>query len=379
MAETAVIIVAAGRGLRAGGDMPKQYRPLGNAPVLEHTLLAFLRRDDIDWIQVVIHDDDRDRYQDIHNRLKDGRLLPPVSGGETRAVSVAAGLGALSEYAPRRVLIHDGARPFVSDTVIDGVLAGLADHQAAFPALPVVDALWNSTMTPVNRDGLLRAQTPQGFDFAALKAAYATAPDDAVDDITVARAAGLTITATPGEDANFKITTAEDFARAMPPRSLPDIRTGSGYDVHAFTAGDAVILCGVSIPHDRALKGHSDADVAMHAITDAIYGGLAEGDIGQWFPPSDPQWKGAASDIFLRHAVTRVTARRFAITHIDCTIVCEMPKIGPHARAMRENLSMITGISMDRISIKATTSEQLGFTGRGEGIAATATATLVAQ
>ena len=379
MAETAVIIVAAGRGLRAGGDMPKQYHPLGNAPVLEHTLLAFLRRDDIDWIQVVIHDDDRDRYQDIHNRLKDGRLLPPVSGGETRAVSVAAGLGALSEYAPRRVLIHDGARPFVSDTVIDGVLAGLADHQAAFPALPVVDALWNSTMTPVNRDGLLRAQTPQGFDFAALKAAYATAPDDAVDDITVARAAGLTITATPGEDANFKITTAEDFARAMPPRSLPDIRTGSGYDVHAFTAGDAVILCGVSIPHDRALKGHSDADVAMHAITDAIYGGLAEGDIGQWFPPSDPQWKGAASDIFLRHAVTRVTARRFAITHIDCTIVCEMPKIGPHARAMRENLSMITGISMDRISIKATTSEQLGFTGRGEGIAATATATLVAQ
>ena len=379
MAETAVIIVAAGRGLRAGGDMPKQYRPLGTAPVLEHTLLAFLRRDDIDWTQVVIHDDDRDRYQDIHNRLKDGRLLPPVSGGETRAVSVAAGLGALSEYAPRRVLIHDGARPFVSDTVIDGVLAGLADHQAAFPALPVVDALWNSTMTPVNRDGLLRAQTPQGFDFAALKAAYATAPDDAVDDITVARAAGLTITATPGEDANFKITTAEDFARAMPPRSIPDIRTGSGYDVHAFTAGDAVILCGVSIPHDRALKGHSDADVAMHAITDAIYGGLAEGDIGQWFPPSDPQWKGAASDIFLRHAVTRVTARRFAITHIDCTIVCEMPKIGPHARAMRENLSMITGISMDRISIKATTSEQLGFTGRGEGIAATATATLVAQ
>ena len=265
------------------------------------------------------------------------------------------------------------------DTVIDGVLAGLADHQAAFPTLPVVDALWTTAMAPVNRAELLRAQTPQGFDFAALKAAYATAPDDAVDDITVARAAGLTITATPGEDANFKITTAEDFARAMPPRSIPDIRTGSGYDVHAFTAGDAVILCGVSIPHDRALKGHSDADVAMHAITDAIYGGLAEGDIGQWFPPSDPQWKGAASDIFLRHAVTRVTARRFAITHIDCTIVCEMPKIGPHARAMRENLSMITGISMDRISIKATTSEQLGFTGRGEGIAATATATLVAQ
>ena len=378
MANLAALIVAAGRGTRAGGPIPKQYRPIGDVPVLERAIAAFLAHDAVDWVQVVIHPDDRAAYDAIHARLDDGKLLDPVTGAADRTGSVRAGLDGLAEYAPQKVLIHDGARPFVGARVIDGVIAGLATHQAAVPMLPVVDALWHTDLTPADRSAFQRAQTPQGFDFAAIAAAMDATTDSAVDDISLAVAAGLTVTTTIADETNFKVTTADDFDRAEPmARTAPDIRTGTGFDVHAFAPGDAVILNGITIPHDHALKGHSDADVAMHAITDAIYGALADGDIGQWFPPSAAEWKGAASDIFLRHAMERVAARGFVLTHIDCTIICELPKIGPYATAMREKLSTITGLYMDRISVKATTSEQLGFTGRGEGIAAMATATVV--
>lgn len=246
----------------------------------------------------------------------------------------------------------------------------------------MVDALWSAedgeARHPVPRAGLWRAQTPQGFDFAGILAAHAAHEGDAADDVEVAIAAGLVVGVVEGAEGNFKITTRADLDRARQGlMQIPDIRTGNGFDVHKLGPGSSVTLCGVDIPHDHGLIGHSDADVGMHAVTDAIFGALAEGDIGQWFPPSDPQWKGAASEIFLAKAAERAAARGFAITHLDCTLVCERPKIGPHAGAMREQLARITGIATERVSVKATTSEQLGFTGRGEGIAALATATLV--
>jgi len=232
-------------------------------------------------------------------------------------------------------------------------------------------------MTPQSRTELVRAQTPQAFDFAKIHAAFASADLAAHDDVAIARAAGMSVAVTPGQEENFKVTTPEDFAKAENQLSVPDIRTGNGYDVHRFCDGDAVILCGVAIPHNRALSGHSDADVGMHAVTDAIFGALAKGDIGQWFPPSDMKWQGAESDIFLRKAVEVAKEDGFVITHVDCTLICELPKIGPHAEAMRLRLSEIMGLEVARISVKATTSERLGFTGREEGIAAQATATLV--
>jgi 2-C-methyl-D-erythritol 4-phosphate cytidylyltransferase/2-C-methyl-D-erythritol 2,4-cyclodiphosphate synthase len=250
------------------------------------------------------------------------------------------------------------------------------------PALPVVDALWRETdglaVAPAPRDGLWRAQTPQGFRFGDILAAHRVRSGDALDDAAVARASGLDVKLVIGDEGNFKITTAADLDRARARiGEAMDIRTGNGFDVHAFGPGGGVTLCGVVIPFDRGLVGHSDADVGMHALTDAIFGALAEGDIGQWFPPSDPEWKGAASEIFLRKAMERATGRGFAVSHLDCTLVCEAPRIGPHVGAMREALGRIAGIEPDRISVKGTTSERLGFTGRGEGIAALATATLV--
>jgi len=328
------IIVAAGRGHRVGGDIPKQYRQIAGNMILTRSIRAVLASDKVDKLCTVIHPDDLPLYKQALAPINDKRILPPVMGGDTRAVSVRNGLESLSEGAPQKVLIHDAARPFLSTRIIDELVENLDHHHGAFPVIPVADALWRANdLTPVDRDGLVRAQTPQAFRYIDILSAHR--------------------------------------------QGDPDIRVGQGYDVHAFTAGNSVTLNGVEIPHDRKLKGHSDADVAMHAITDAIYGALAEGDIGQWFPPSDPQWKGAASDIFLKHAVERVTIRGFQISHIDCTIVCEEPKIGPHAHAMREALKDLLGISMDRISVKATTSEKLGFTGRAEGISAHATATLV--
>jgi 2-C-methyl-D-erythritol 4-phosphate cytidylyltransferase/2-C-methyl-D-erythritol 2,4-cyclodiphosphate synthase len=383
---TAGLIVAAGRGQRLGGETPKQYLPLGHASVLRRSVTALLAHPGVDLLLVVIHPEDRARCAASLAGLDDPRLLPPVEGGASRSDSVLAGLEALVPRRPGRVLIHDAARPFPSARLVADVLAALATHPAALPVLPVVDALWRGAdgvaTGPAPRDGLWRAQTPQGFRFAEILAAHRARSGDALDDAEVARAAGLAVALVAGDEDNFKITTAADLERARARiyggiGDAMDIRTGNGFDVHAFGPGDGVILCGVAIPFGRGLVGHSDADVGMHALTDAIFGAIAEGDIGQWFPPSDPAWKGAASEIFLRKAVERAADRGFAVSHLDCTLVCEAPKIGPHAPAMRRALGRIAGLDPERISVKATTSERLGFTGRGEGIAALATATLV--
>lgn len=372
---TAAVIVAAGRGSRAGGEVPKQWQMLAGAPVLAHTLAAF--RGHVDRLVLVIHPDDRDRAAAVAG---DALLVP---GGATRDASVRAALEALEGSGVARVLIHDGARPLVEAGVIGRVLAALEDYPGAAPALTVTDALWRGRDGLVDgtqdRAGLWRAQTPQGFRFDAILAAHRAHPGQAADDVEVARAAGLDVAIVEGNEANLKLTFPGDFARAeaiLKGRSM-DVRLGNGYDVHAFTAGDHVWLCGVKVAHDKALLGHSDADVGMHALTDAIYGALAEGDIGRHFPPSDPQWKGAESHIFLRHAAELMRARGYALGNCDVTLVCERPKIGPHAAAMQAALAAIMGVEVDRVSVKATTSERLGFTGREEGIAALATACLV--
>jgi 2-C-methyl-D-erythritol 4-phosphate cytidylyltransferase/2-C-methyl-D-erythritol 2,4-cyclodiphosphate synthase len=368
---TAVLIVAAGRGLRAGGDIPKQWQMLAGRPVVAHTLDAFVGMMRL----LVIHPDDRERAKGLGVEL--------VMGGTTRSASVRNALTALQGRGVTRVLIHDGARPLVPPAVIARVLDALDTHQGAAPALPVTDALWTGADGLVSgtrdRTGLWRAQTPQGFHYDAITAAHAAFQGDAADDVQVARASGIDIAIVAGDEDNLKLTYAGDFARAsgiLRGRGM-DIRMGNGFDVHAFCPGDQVWLCGVSVPHTKGLLGHSDADVGMHALTDAIYGALADGDIGQHFPPSDPQWKGAASHIFLSHAIGRMTARGFRLANADVTLICERPKIGPHAPAMRAALAAIMGVDVDRVSVKATTSERLGFTGREEGIAALATATLV--
>lgn len=382
----AAVVVAAGRGTRAGEGGPKQYRSLGGIPVLQRTLDALLDHPGIDRVLAVIHPDDREPYAQAVAAIGDRRLCPPVTGGPSRSASVRQGLEHLAADPPDAVLIHDAARPFVARDLLDRLMAALETAPAAFPALPVADALWRAeaglaTQT-APRDGLWRAQTPQCFRFGDILAAHRNhRGPEAADDVATARAAGLPVRIVPGDGNNFKITLPGDFARAE--RLLRglhmDIRTGQGFDVHAFGPGDHVTLGGVAIPYPQGLSGHSDADVALHAITDAVFGALAEGDIGQWFPPGDPQWKGAASEIFLARAVERATARGFAITSIDCTILAEAPKIGPHSARMRANIARIAGITEDRVGMKATTAERLGFVGRGEGIAALAVATLVAR
>jgi 2-C-methyl-D-erythritol 4-phosphate cytidylyltransferase/2-C-methyl-D-erythritol 2,4-cyclodiphosphate synthase len=373
---TAVLIVAAGRGTRMGGPVPKQWQMLAGKPVLAHAVAAFAGLP----VSLVVHPDDRARAGPLGVRL--------IEGGATRAASVLAGLRALEPAGPARVLIHDGARPLVSRGLIDRLLAALDTHDGAAPALAVTDALWRGerglVAGTVDRAGLFRAQTPQAFRFAPILAAHLAHPGGAADDVEVARAAGLDVAIVEGEETNLKLTFPGDFARAeaiLRGQAMadlrPDIRLGNGYDVHAFCAGDHVWLCGVRVPHHRGLLGHSDADVGLHALTDAIYGALAEGDIGRHFPPGDPQWQGAASHIFLTHAVGLARARGFALANCDVTLVCEAPKIGPHAPAMQAEMARILGVEASRVSVKATTSERLGFTGREEGIAALATATLV--
>lgn len=369
------LVVAAGRGTRAGGDLPKQWQRVAGRSVLAHTIAAFQAHPAVDTIAVVLHPDDMEKAAGFRDA---GILIAP--GGADRAASVRAGLALLPQSG--KVLIHDAARCCVSPQVIRDVIAALQDHPAAAPGLPVTDALWQGDAGRVtgmqDREGLFAAQTPQGFDLPLIRTAHAAYDGPAADDVAVARAAGHAVAITPGDADNIKITTPGDFARAA--RILEgrmDIRTGNGFDVHAFGPGDHVTLCGVKIPHDQGLVGHSDADVGMHTVTDAIYGALAMGDIGQHFPPSDPQWKGAASDIFLRHAAGLAAEAGFAITHVDCTLICEQPKIGPHAPEMRRVMAGLLGLEVDRVSVKATTSERLGFTGRGEGIACMATATLV--
>lgn len=375
---TAVIIVAAGRGTRAGEGEPKQWRPLAGEPVLLHTLRAF---QGMGRIVVVLHPDDMARAAALF-----GGLATLVAGGADRAGSVRNALDTLEGSEVTRVLIHDGARPLVPAQVIRDVLVALDTAPAAAPALAVTDALWLGTDGHVagtrDRSGLYRAQTPQGFRFPEILAAHRAHPGGAADDVEVARAAGLAVAIVPGSEDNLKITWPGDFARAETILAARkgqnmDIRTGNGYDVHAFTEGDHVTLCGVKVPHGKGLLGHSDADVGMHALTDAIYGALAEGDIGRHFPPSDPQWKGAASEIFLDHAAKLAAARGYRVSNCDVTLICERPKIGPFALDMAATLARIMGIAADRVSVKATTSERLGFTGREEGIAAIATVTLI--
>ncbi len=379
---TAAIIVAAGRGTRAGEGLPKQWRSLRGRSLVAWSLDAFRSHPKIELCVLVLHPDDLAMAPGYEAH---GDVIV-VAGGATRSESVLAGLEVLAGRGFDAVLIHDAARPLVSPAIIARVLAALADSHAAAPALAVVDALWRGIDGPTgrrvtgteDRTGLFRAQTPQGFRFESILAAHRAHPGNAADDVEVARASGTAITIVEGEERNLKITTAADFDRAD--RYLQDnmdIRTGNGFDVHRFGPGDHVVLCGLKLPHGQGLEGHSDADVGMHALTDALYGALADGDIGRHFPPSDPQWKGAASTIFLEHAVGRAAARGFRIANADVTLICESPKIGPHALDMAGELAAIMGIEADRVSVKATTSERLGFTGRKEGIAALATVTLV--
>ena len=382
----AAIVVAAGRGIRAGGGTPKQYQRLAGQSVLTRTLAALTVHPAVMQLVVVTVPEDEALWAE-RVAVPQDCPVSVVPGGSTRGASVRAGLAAV-DATMTHVLIHDAARPLVTRGVIDRVLAALAHHAGAAPALAVSDALWTGQDGRVtglrDRAGLFRAQTPQGFALAAIRAAHATHPGGAADDVEVARAHGLDVAIVEGDEDNIKITLPGDFARAE--RILAqrggrdhhmDVRLGNGYDVHRFCPGDAVTLCGVRVPHSHGLDGHSDADVGMHAITDAIYGALAAGDIGRHFPPSDPQWKGADSAIFLRHAVGRARDRGFAVGNVDCTLVCELPKIGPHAAAMQAALAGIMETDAERISVKATTSERLGFTGRGEGIAALATVALV--
>ncbi len=390
--QNAALIVAAGRGTRASGGgaagMPKQYASLGGRSVLARTLGVFLEHPAIHSVAVVIHPDDADRYA-AQAPLEARKLRPPCFGGVTRQQSVLSGLKALTACAPDRVLIHDAARPFVDARQVDDVLAALDGNQGAIAAIPITDSLKQSgagglIARSIERTGLWGAQTPQGFHFAAIlaahRAAQAAGRGDFTDDAAVAEWHGLRVAIVAGNRRNIKITTAEDLAvaqRELTPSGVPDVCTGTGFDVHRFTAGDGVWLCGVRIAHTHALDGHSDADVGLHALTDALLGAIGDGDIGQHFPPADPQWKGAASHLFLADARRRVAALGGAISNVDVTLLCEAPKIAPHRQAMRERIAAILEIAVARVGVKATTTEGLGFTGRREGIAAMATATVI--
>lgn len=369
---TAALILAAGHGTRAGGSHAKQWQTLAGEPLIAHTLRAF--HGQVDHIVLVI------RPEDSAQAAKLGAEI--TFGGAARADSVRGALEHLADKGISKVLIHDGARPFVTPALIGRVLDALKRCDGAAPAVPVTDALWRGgdlVEDTVERAGLWRAQTPQGFDFNAILAAHRAYQGDAADDVEVARAAGLSVAIVQGESDNLKITFREDFARAesMLKGFAMDMRIGNGFDVHAFTAGDHLWLCGVKLAHERALLGHSDADVGMHALSDALYGALAEGDIGQHFPPCDTRWKDASSSVFLRHAMERVRTRGYKLANCDITLICERPKIGPHQEAMRQALAAIMQVETAQISVKATTSEKLGFTGREEGIAAMASAALV--
>jgi 2-C-methyl-D-erythritol 4-phosphate cytidylyltransferase / 2-C-methyl-D-erythritol 2,4-cyclodiphosphate synthase len=374
------LVVAGGQGLRAGGDVPKQFQQLGGVSVLTRTLEA-LAAGHIDVIQLVLPPDALEWQPDRPVRAK---LLPPVAGGVTRQESVRNGLEAIEAAGGCwHVFIHDAARPFVSPTLISRVMSALEHVDGATPALPVVDSLRASQDgvtidAEVSRDRLYRVQTPQGFDFRKILAAHRAATGAFTDDAALLAATGEEVALTAGEEANFKITTPDDFKRAEAHlmSQLPTIRMGTGFDVHRFGPGDHVWLCGIQVPHSHGMLAHSDGDVALHALTDAILGALADGDIGSHFPPSDPQWKGAPSWKFLDHARALVAQRGGQIAHVDVTIICERPKVGPLREAMRARISEILRCDIATVSVKATTTEGLGFTGRQEGIAAQAAATI---
>ena len=387
----AVLMVAAGRGERAAkaDAVPKQYATVGGEPVLTRSLKTFLSHPAIGLVQVVIHPDDRSLYDAAVAGLS-GPISPPVCGGPSRQDSVRAGVLALKEASPDHVLIHDAARPFVTHDLIERVLAALGQHAGAIAALPLADTLKRAGFhgliaETIGSSGLWRAQTPQGFRFAAILAAHdaaaAAGRSDFTDDAAIAAWAGHAVALVPGEERNFKLTVAEDLAMAerliAAAPALPDVRTGFGFDVHRFAPGDRVRLCGVDVPHTYTLEGHSDADVGLHALTDAVLGAIGDGDIGQHFPPSDARWRGAASQIFVREAVRRVLARGGRISNVDVTLLCETPTIAPYREAMRAAIATMLGIDAGRAGVKATTTEGLGFIGRREGIAATATATII--
>jgi 2-C-methyl-D-erythritol 4-phosphate cytidylyltransferase/2-C-methyl-D-erythritol 2,4-cyclodiphosphate synthase len=380
MGSVYAVVLAGGRGARFGGPVPKQYLPLGGSPVLRHAVSAFAAHPRIDGVLVAIRPDDRDEFA----RATAGfNLLPPATGGAERQDSVRLSLEALVPHTPSRVLIHDGARPFPAAALIDRVIDALDDAPAAIPALPVGDTIKRVTgghiVETVNRSQLWRAQTPQGFHFDAILAAHRAAIGHSLtDDAAVAEAAGIRPVIVAGHEDNLKVTTAQDLAAAerLLASRLGDIRTGQGFDVHPFGPGDHVFICGIEIPHDFGLVGHSDADVGLHAITDAVLGAIGAGDIGMHFPPSDPRWRGAASDQFLRHAADLVRDRGGQIAAVDVTIIGERPRISPHRARMVERVAEILGLAPDRVNVKATTTEKLGFTGRSEGLAAQAVATV---
>ena len=386
--DAAIVLVAAGRGLRAGRDIPKQYVLVAGRPLLSHTLdaLCLLGAP----IQPVIAAADTALFAQALAAASPAaqRLCrAAVPGGDTRQASVRAGLRALADVVPEIVLIHDGARCHPGGDLLRRAVDAAHAHGAAIPGLPVTDAIKQVDLSgrataTLDRSGLRAVQTPQAFRFGLILAAHEVAAaagvDDLPDDSAVIERTGTPVHVFDGNPGNLKVTRPEDFAMAEARllHDLPEIRTGQGYDVHAFGPGDHVWLGGLKIPHVAALVGHSDADVLLHALTDALLGALADGDIGSHFPPSDPTWKGAASDQFLRHAVDLVTARGGMVAHLDGTLICEAPKIGPHREAMRARIAAICGLPLGRVAVKATTSEGLGFTGRREGIAAMGLATI---
>ena len=387
MAGVAALILAGGGAVRFGGDVPKQYLLLAGQAVLRRSAETFAAHPDIDQVRVVIRADDRALYDHAMAGLD---ILDPVDGGATRQESSRLGLESLAGLAPERVLIHDAARPFIDKATISRVLAALDGSAAVLPAVPVIDTLKRaagdgaSVGDTVDREGLWRAQTPQGFRYDEIMKAHRTGAGTGpaaplTDDAAVAENAGLNVTLVMGHEDNMKVTMPEDFIRAegLIAGGSGETRIGTGFDVHQFGPGDHVTLCGVRIKSAHGLIGHSDADTGLHAITDAILGAIAEGDIGTHFPPSDPQWRDAASDVFLRHAAGLVAAKGGRIVNVDVTLICEHPKIGPHRAAMTERIAGILEIDAGRVGVKATTTERLGFTGRGEGIAAQAAASIL--
>jgi 2-C-methyl-D-erythritol 4-phosphate cytidylyltransferase/2-C-methyl-D-erythritol 2,4-cyclodiphosphate synthase len=388
VSDTAALIVAAGQGARAGSsDIPKQFRIVGGRPILSRTLDLFLGHPGIQTVQVVIGEGQEQLYAAAAARHE--KLLPPVAGGETRQDSVRRGLTAIAGRPPRCVLIHDAARPFASPALIDRVLAALGPADAVVPTLPVASTLkrveGGQVAATVPRDGIEASETPQGFSFNLIRAAHdraATVGLSFTDDAAVAEWSGAKVAVVAGDPGNIKLTTAADIADAdrrvagEEALRLGDVRVGIGFDVHALGPGHEVVLGGVTIEHTRGLVGHSDADVVLHALTDAVLGALGEGDIGEHFPSTDPQWKGASSDRFLAAAATRVAARGGVIAHLDVAFIGEGPKLAPHRAAIRASIAGICGVAVDRVGVKATTNEGLGFIGRGEGVSAYAVATV---
>jgi len=378
--KTIALIVAAGRGERAGGGQPKQFRPLLGEPMLRRSVAAFACRGDIHSVQVVASADQLDAVAAMLAGIGTRQL---VAGGSTRQQSVLRGLERVLEEKPDFVLVHDAARPLVAQPLIGRVIRALADGaEAAIPLLSVVDTLKHKAgdgWITVPRDGLYRAQTPQGFRYQSILSAHRThAATDVTDDMALAELAGMAITPVEGDDANMKVTVAEDFrfAERLLMGEMAEFRTGMGFDAHRFCPGDHVWLCGLRIAHDQGLEGHSDADAGLHALTDSILGAISAGDIGQHFPPTDEKWRGAASALFLEHAAGLVTALGGAVVHCDITLICERPKIGPHREAMRARMADILKLEISRVAVKATTTEGMGFTGRREGLAAQAVATV---